>query len=361
LKGNIAHNDSRPRITVRRIEKPPYVVDESKLGLYDQRDLIFNRIYNDPDWAGYMRTEEEQGLRNIAEAKPGYTRVDYALAEAAWTVHDVWTEAFSWDRLIRPRGPSLMGDEWYRDRYEVEDVAEMTLQLKRAARFFGASLVGVTELDIRWIYANRRFDLEPLKLPEGVVYAVVMAIEMDEEGIATSPACPAAAATGVGYGKMAFTASSLAEFIRNLGYIAVPDGNDTGLSVPLAIDAGLGQLGRNGLLITPEYGPRVRLCKVFTDLPLTPDRPIEFGVTDFCRSCRLCAEACEVDAISMESEPRWEPACESNNPGALKWYVDGEKCYEYWCDNGTDCSTCITVCPYNTGPKEVPVEDFWGR
>lgn len=352
-------NSPRPKFTVRRSGKPSYVVDEARLRRYDQRHLLFNRIYNDPDWAGYMRTEEEQGLRNIAEARPGYTRVDYALAEAVWTVHDVWIEAFSWRRLVRPRGPSLMGDEWHRERYMVEDEAEMTRQLKRAARFHGASLVGVAEFDRRWLYANKRFDLESLELPGEIRYSVVMAIEMDEVGIATSPSCPAAAATGLGYSKMAFIASITAEFIRNLGYTAVPDGNDTGLSIPLAIDAGLGQIGRNGLLITPEYGPRVRLCKVFTDLPLKPDEPIDFGVTDFCRGCSLCAEACEVGAISAEPEPSWEPACRSSNPYALKWYVDSERCYEHWCDNGTDCSTCISVCPYNTGPKEATAEDFW--
>ena len=361
MERNITPNSSRPRFTIRRVEEPPYVVDETRLKRYDQRYLIFNRIYSDPDWPGYMRTQQEQGLRNITEQKPGYTRVDYALAEAAWTVHDIWTEAFSWKRLSRPRGPSLMGDEWYRERYEVEDVAEMTRQLKRAARFYGASIVGVSELDRRWLYANRRFDLEPLELPEGVGYAVVMAIEMDEVGVATSPACPAAAATGLGYSKMAFIASCLAEFIRNLGYAAIPAGNDTGLSIPLAIDAGLGQLGRNGLLITAEYGPRVRLCKVFTDIPLEPDKAVDFGVTDFCRSCRLCAEACEVGAISTEPEPSWEPACRSSSPGALKWYVDSERCYEFWCDNGADCSTCIAVCPYNAGPKQATVEDFWRR
>jgi len=349
----------RPRFTVRRVEEPPYIVDESRLRRYDQRRLIFNRIFSDPGWAGYGRTEEEQGLRNIAEGRPGYTRVDYALAEAAWTVHDVWTDAFSWERLRKPQSLNLMGERWYRDRIEVEDVAEMTLQLKRAARFYGASLVGVAELDRRWLYANRRFDLAPLKLPEEARYAVVMAMEMDGVGIAASPACPAAAATALAYSRMAFTTSCLAEFIRNLGYVAVPSGNDTGLSIPLAIDAGLGQLGRNGLLITPEYGPRVRLCKVFTDLPLQPDSPVDFGVTDFCRRCRLCAEACEADAISKDPEPSWEPSCRSSSPGALKWYVNGERCYEFWCENGTDCSTCIAVCPFNTGPKQASAEEFW--
>jgi epoxyqueuosine reductase len=350
----------RRGVRVRRVDAPPYDADWSRVKRYDQVNLIFNRIGNDPGWDCYLHTEEEVGLQNIQEAKPGYDRVDYALAEAAWTVHDVWTYAFSWERLERPGGPSLMGDRWYKTRYEVEDVPEMTRKVKKAARFFGASLVGVTEVNVNWLYANHRESLEPLELPEGVRYAVVMAVEMDELGIATSPEAPAAAATGVGYSRLAFMASSLAEFIRNLGYAAVPASNGVGLSVPLAVDAGLGELGRNGLLVTPEYGPRVRLCKVYTDLPLETDKPIEFGVHGFCRTCKKCAEACEVEAISFDDEPSRDGVCKSSSPGALKWAVDGEKCYRYWCENGTDCSTCISVCPYNTGRTEAHADEFWG-
>lgn len=350
---------ARRSIRIRRVEKPSYTVDDGVVRRYDQRNLIFNRIWMDPTWPGYRQTEEEQGLLNIREGKPGYTRVDYALSEAAWTVHDAWEGAFSPERIERPDGPSLMGDRWYKGVHHIDDAFEMTRTLKRAARFYGADLVGVADLDVRWVYANRRGDLEPIELPEGVRHAVVMAIAMDPVGIATTPEVPAAAATGLGYSRLAFTASTLAEFIRNLGYTALPAGNGLGLSVPMAIDAGLGQLGRNGLLITPEYGPRVRLCKVLTDLPLEPDRPVDFGITSYCRSCRLCAEACEVEAISKAAEPGWDPVCRSNSPGALKWYVDGEKCYVFWCENGTDCSSCIAVCPFNDGPVEASTEEFW--
>ena len=161
---------------------------------------------------------------------------------------------------------------------------------------------------------------------------------------------------------MSFVRALLGEFIRNLGYTAIQCGNDTGLSVPLAIDAGLGQLGRHGLLITPQFGSRIRLCKIFTDLPLHADQPIDFGVTTFCRQCKRCAEACEVDAISMDDEPTFTPTCKSNNPGVLKWPVNAERCYEFWCDNGGDCSTCIAVCPYTRRTfRKVPLnpDTFW--
>ena len=73
---------------------------------------------------------------------------------------------------------------------------------------------------------------------------------MDHDKI-NSTILEASTATGLVYSKMPFVTSTLAQMIRNLGYNALPCGNDTALSIPLAIDAGLGQLGKNGLLITP--------------------------------------------------------------------------------------------------------------
>ena len=171
---------------------------------------------------------------------------------------------------------------------------------------------------------------------------------MDGGEIQTSPSFTACAATGLAYSQMALLVACVAEFIRNLGYKAIPMGNDTALSIPMAIDAGLGELGRNGLLITPEYGPCVRICKVFTDMPLECDKPIEFGVTDFCKKCKKCAEACEAEAIQITEKPSFNIACLSNNPGILRWTVNHDKCYKFWIENGGECSNCIVACPFFT-------------
>jgi epoxyqueuosine reductase QueG len=72
--------------------------------------------------------------------------------------------------------------------------------------------------------------------------------------------------------------------------------NDTALAIPYAIKAGLGEYGRHGLVITPEFGPRVRFGKIFTDMPLAHDVPLRFGVTEFCEACNLCAKACPAAA-----------------------------------------------------------------
>jgi reductive dehalogenase len=178
---------------------------------------------------------------------------------------------------------------------------------------------------------------------------VVIAVEMDYHTIGLSPSELEGAATGLGYSHMAEVGYSVATFIRALGYRSFANGNDVSLSVPYAIAAGLGELGRHGMLITREFGPRVRLVKVFTELELAPDPPISFGVWNFCKSCKRCAEACPSKAVS-DGEPTLEGKTISNNPGALKWYIDPEKCIQFWRDNGSDCANCITACPYNKLP-----------
>ncbi len=168
---------------------------------------------------------------------------------------------------------------------------------------------------------------------------------MDWQRINESPGAEASAATALAYSQMAELSASLAKYIRALGYPAIPCGNDTVQSIPLAIDAGLGELGRNGLLLTPEYGPRQRICKVFTDLPLAPDQPIDFGIQSFCETCHICANVCPVNAIRHE-ERTTEPTSISNREGILRWPVDVAQCYLFWQENGHDCSNCVAACPW---------------
>jgi reductive dehalogenase len=180
-------------------------------------------------------------------------------------------------------------------------------------------------------------------VPASMNRVVVLGFEEDYHAIANSPGSLGSAATGNGYSRMANTAFFLAEFIRALGYRALPAGNGVGLSVPMAVDAGLGQQGRMGVLVTPKYGPRVRLAKVITDMPMSTDAPINFGVTEFCERCMLCAANCPSGTVT--SGPRtWAGPSRSNNPGAFKWYAELEYCYDY---NGFGCSTCKRVCPFN--------------
>ena len=132
----------------------------------------------------------------------------------------------------------------------------MSRRVKKVARFLGADLVNIGLLDRRWVYSNSFHfvtrEHERLEIPAECRYSVVIAIEMDYATIKVSPTCISRAAAGLAYSQMAFVVASLAQFIRDLGYTAIPSGNDAGLDIPIAVDAGMGELGRNGLIITPE-------------------------------------------------------------------------------------------------------------
>jgi reductive dehalogenase len=214
----------------------------------------------------------------------------------------------------------------------------------------GASLVGIADYDERWVYTHSFNPFTqahvPIEFPVQPKSVVVIAIEMNYLNYRTNPSFISSAATAKGYGDMAIVAYRVATFIRALGYHAFPCHNDIALSVPLAIQAGLGEMSRLGLVVTPEYGPRVRLCKVFTDMPLEPDRPITFGVVEFCKKCMKCADVCPARAISNDPEPSYKTVGYSNNPGVKKWYNKLEGCLKFWADK-VDCAACIAVCPYN--------------
>jgi len=293
---------------------------------------------------------------------PGYTMRDWAFSMASWYLERWWgfgnmtgnEGLFEWypdqaERALRDRMEP--GEKW-----EVSDPEEMSRNIKKAALFLGASLVGICKLDRRWLYSHRfhphTHKHVPIEIPEEFRYAVVMAHEMPYKLMQTSPAYGGFSANGLGYSMMAFVASSLAHYIRSLGYQAIPTGNDTALSIPMAIDAGLGELGRNGILITQKFGPRVRLSKVFTDLPLMADRPIEFGVTAFCETCERCAEECPGGCISF-GEPTTEGPTISNNSGIYKWYINPEKRLDFWARNNGSCGNCVRVCTFNKPPGKL--------
>ena len=147
--------------------------------------------------------------------------------------------------------------------------------------------------------------------------------------------------TALKYFEVGKVAMLVARYINLLGYEARAhvDGNYRVICGPIAVDAGLGEMGRLGLLMTPQFGPRLRLSVVTTDLPLTQDQPIHFGVQHFCDVCRKCASNCPSQAIATGNKAVYR--------GVEKWQSDQERCYRFWRVQGSDCSICIKVCPYS--------------
>lgn len=321
--------------------KTPYEVSDN-LSRMSEADTIFARVQFDPEYEYYQQTEFSGAEHMISKGIPGYSRFEHELSVAAWKLYD------SRHSIKRP-GIGLNPEADEKGETQVTNPSVLTDMVKKAGFFFGAGLVGIADLDRTWLYTHNRKS-EPYDVPESYNRAVVMAVEMDYDAIASSPTFTSAAATGLGYSMMAFVEAELVSFIRRMGYNAMTCGNDVGMSVPMAIDAGLGQYGRHGMLITKPYGPRVRIAKVLTDMPLIPDSPdFDFckAVVRFCETCAKCASTCPSQSIPFGKERTWEGKTKSNNPGIKKWYVNVETCYGFWVENGSECSNCIRSCPYN--------------
>ena len=367
---------------IRKLSSPTYVKDIIEpLQRFDEKNTPLSRGYVPP--GGWQDSYLETLIPHISEQgpvprdEPGYTQIDIALRVAGFhsaLVSNSHTGNWTRPRLSKELGsfydwegrwsPNFIGLPWSPEKMQVDDPAEMSEIIKDAALFLGASLVGITELNRSWLYrkgwdryGHKEIELDKM-IPSSIKYAVVMAVETNYDYVKHAPTAKAGAAAGLGYSKMSFLAPSLSKFIACLGYKAIACGNDTALSIPLAVDAGLGQLGRFGGIITPEFGPRVRLCKVLTDIPLKPTAPIDFGVIDFCDVCQKCAEYCPAQAI-LYGKRTHKARTPSTNPGLLKWPLDGEKCFCYWYINGAgteegmyhiECYQCVNVCPFNKKP-----------
>jgi len=238
------------------------------------------------------------------------------------------------------------------------DPLEITKLVKDFARYLGADQVGIANLSPdpqKWFFKKDQAG-NPLHYPsQENKYAIVC---VHEEELATHPfphgpnldTIKYYTKVSRGYFLDDYIAGQLAEFIRALGYHASGHNNGHVRSVPLAILAGLGEMGRTGLLLTTRWGPNVRINTVTTDLPLIPDKPIDIGVRDMCSMCTRCYDYCPARAIPVE---------EMDYMGVKKWKVNLWRCRRstvIGMQNESDactCSICRDVCPW------AKPERFW--
>jgi reductive dehalogenase len=328
---------------------------------FSQKNLIFTKAISgeDPELHRLFKDFESGPPRDA----PGYTQLDRALQRGGWALAKA---AAPYAQACQPDS-GLFGwkqEHLASNRYVFESRQQASAAIKRAARIYGADLAGITQRDPRWDYSEfydfktgktRTWDDFPFE-PKTVI---VLAVEMDYHAMATAPSWIASGTVGYAYSMMVLVASSVAKFLQCLGYKAVAAGNDLAISVAYGIAAGLGEGARNGALIVPRLGPRIRLCKVFTDLEFVEyDKPRAYGVTSFCENCKRCADSCPSHAISFDDKRSFEPTWgkprdwSGTQTGILKWYSQSEKCFRFWLENGGDCGSCITSCPYNK-------PDFW--
>ena len=306
----------------------------------DERGVMFARSrYRPGDGRYEVFYGERPELKETDDAIRGMSNI----GEPGGAAYDPLNAAvmfaqFDWIERIRETVDGPVAAEPI--AISAEDAAA---RLKGMALQLGAVAVGTTAVAPGHVYSrNGRgsgewgAEIDPARHP----FALVFAVEMEEEMIAAAPLAPVVVESSRKYVEAAKIALVIAEYIRLLGYPARAhiDGNYRLVLPQLAADAGLGEVGRLTLLLTPKYGPRVRLGAVSTSLPLPQDEPVAFGVEDFCNSCLKCARNCPSGALPKGGKEELR--------GTLYWRMEPEKCYRYWRRVGTDCGLCIAVCPY---------------
>jgi reductive dehalogenase len=220
---------------------------------------------------------------------------------------------------------------------------EISRFIKKWSVKLGAKACGITVLKDYHLYTmGGRGERYGKKVINNHKFAIAFTTEMDKTMLHSSPTGSIVMESAQQYLDSGVVAIQVAKFLQNLGYSsrAHIDGNYQVVCPLVARDAGLGEIGRMGLLMTTNLGPRVRISVVTTDLPLLVDeRKPDYSVTGFCKMCKKCAVICPSRAISFEDKKDIE--------GVTRWQIDSEACYTVWCAFGTDCGRCIAVCPYS--------------
>lgn len=233
--------------------------------------------------------------------------------------------------------------------------------IKGVARYLGADLVGICELNPAWVYSHSAEETDGLHWGDPIHlshrYAIVILVAHNFEMLLSGRGTgltPTIETNDVAFAKVIVPGIRLASYIRALGYPAEAHfmGGKVN-SVPVAADAGLGEVGRNGLLITREYGPAVRINVVTTDLPLAVDKPVDIGVQDFCAKCFKCADTCSSGSI-----PRGDKEVVN---GIRLWSVNNDLCYRLRASQGSEpvCFNCLSACPWTKPHNAVHQSAAW--
>ncbi|MFC1863818.1 reductive dehalogenase [Thermodesulfobacteriota bacterium] len=357
----------------KNIEKGAMRHVKGEVEIYDERDQCFARDglgANEEAYKQYYSTHPEKEEKDAAIRVEGgfWTRMGAVDNLYKPNVAMEFAQAMIPNRLANYGKPNPKEEFWLpwlnpdkspeSDPDKIDEV-KATRIIKGFANQLGACLVGVCKTNQKWKYSHRgeimRENWEDYGkgIPEQLPYTVVIATEMDHEFIATTPHTPASVEVWRNYAMGSFITTALANWFAAMGYKAVAQHEETFemLAVPLAIDAGLGELGRMGYVITEKYGPRVRLAYVTTDMPLVPDKPVDLGVEEFCEGCLKCAHSCPGRAVTMEEKTIVN--------GIERWKVDGYRCFKFWINNGGDCAICMGVCPFNRPNSTVHKRVRW--
>ncbi len=235
------------------------------------------------------------------------------------------------------------GGETAADTDGPDDPEANARAIKALSYHLGSDLTGICEIP-RYAWYSHKEDGRPIEPYHK--YAVVMLIDQGYDTMegASGDDWISGTQSMRGYLRGAEIAGVMAEFLRDRGFPARSQTNADSdvLQIPVILWAGLGELSRIGeLVLNPFVGPRFKSVVLTTDMPLKPDKPIDFGLQYFCNNCLKCARECPCDAIPFGDKVMFN--------GYEMWKPDAERCTRYRLTNmkGAACGRCMKTCPIN--------------
>jgi hypothetical protein len=289
----------------------------------DERDVMFARAARTPGTPAYQdyyaRHPEHRGIDDRLRAlprllEPGGKHYDERVCGEAKDYFDAIERIVPDRNLVEPWAGKML------------NLTDVTRPVRDGLLRQGAYAVGFAALDQRFVYTHKgRFDSEyggtvNLHHP----FAAVFLVEMDFDAMRRAPEAPVIRESARQYFRAAVLAKTLQAALEQAGFSAKAhyDAHYDVILPPLAVAAGLGEMGRHNLLVADRAGTRVRIGAVTTDARVTPDRPVLLGVESFCRVCKKCAANCPARALS---EGEKVPV-----RGIRIWPTRVERCYAYW-------------------------------
>jgi len=310
--------DPYPVEKLKRVGRPTSLVKEDEVQRVDERESGFNKALRGA-FGPYLSKERH---RFVAKHP-----LSGALVQMQFTLSDIVDGIVAANEAPLPDDPKLIARH-----------------IKETAYFLRADLVGICELPPYAVYSNSMETGKPVELNHKYAIAIVIDQDFKTADATVGNDWISNSMSFLAYSTSGFIACILADYIRRLGYPARAHHarNYQVVVPPILLSAGIGEMCRIGdIVLNPFLGPRFKTAVVTTDLPLATDKPIDFGLQDFCSRCGQCARYCPGGAISFGEKVIFN--------GYEKWPNDVEKCTGQRVGNkeGAGCGVCIAVCPWN--------------
>ena len=310
--------DPYPMEILKRVDCPTTMVNKTQIKRVDERESGFNRALRG-DFGAQMAKERH---RFVAKHP-----LSGALVQMQFTLSEVV------DGVAAAKKAPL-----------TDDPQKMARHIKETAYFLRSDQVGICELPPYAVYSHSMATGEPVELNHTHAIAILIDQDFKTADATVGNDWISNSMSFLAYSNSGFIACILADYIRRLGYSARAHHarNYQVVLPPILLWAGLGEMCRIGdVVLNPFLGPRFKAAVVTTDLPLSVDKPIDFGLQDFCDKCKQCARYCPSGSISFGDKEVYN--------GYEKWPNDVEKCTKQRVGNkvGSGCGVCVCVCPWN--------------